>query len=182
MSPLYPFSSFSPHGSTHTVPNNLPDHISSSLVNLFFLYSLCFSCNTEAIIARDARATTTDPCGRTTSAPRSFLDGPSTGPFTGGPTPFASTNDVTRITAFKGDITTLRGTVNQMVADMVKLMALLKGPNLASSNSTPPSGYGPTVDPNPWVPLTHASESGEALVIHAPVVLLSTDLLPPLVQ
>ncbi|PKI50105.1 hypothetical protein CRG98_029501 [Punica granatum] len=48
-SPLCPFSSPSPHGSTHTVPSNLPDHITSCLILLFFLCSLCFSCNTKAI-------------------------------------------------------------------------------------------------------------------------------------
>ncbi|PKI30939.1 hypothetical protein CRG98_048670, partial [Punica granatum] len=45
-----------------------------------------------------------------------------------------------------------------MAADMAELMALLRAPNRTSSNSTPPLGYGPTVDPNPWVPPTHAPE------------------------
>ncbi|OWM76634.1 hypothetical protein CDL15_Pgr009199 [Punica granatum] len=57
----------------------------------------------------------------------------------------ASTDDVARITTLEGGITTLRGTVNQMVADMAELM----GPNRASSNSTLPQRYGPTVDLNP---------------------------------
>ncbi|PKI48296.1 hypothetical protein CRG98_031312 [Punica granatum] len=41
---------------------------------------------------------------------------------------------------------------------MAELMALLRAPNRTSSNSTPPLRYGPTVDPNPWVPPTHAPE------------------------
>ncbi|PKI61036.1 hypothetical protein CRG98_018598 [Punica granatum] len=61
-----------------------------------------------------------------------------------------------------------------MAADMAELMALLKGPNRASSNSTPPPGYEPTVDPNPWVPPTHAPEAPPPMVfpvpnLHAPV-------------
>ncbi|XP_031387252.1 uncharacterized protein LOC116200557 [Punica granatum] len=55
-----------------------------------------------------------------------------------------------------------------MAADMAELMALLRASNRTSSNSTPPPGYGPTVDPNPWVPPTHAPEGIEAPAIHAP--------------
>ncbi|OWM65100.1 hypothetical protein CDL15_Pgr028818 [Punica granatum] len=44
-------------------------------------------------------------------------------------------------------ITALEGTVNQMAANMAELLALLRGPNRASSSSTPPPGQGPTVDP-----------------------------------
>ncbi|PKI45526.1 pollen-specific leucine-rich repeat extensin-like protein 4 [Punica granatum] len=75
--------------------------------------------------------------------------------------------DGARIVTLEGDITTLRGTINQMAADMAELMALLKGPNHASSSSTPPPGYGPTVDLNPWVPPTHAPESHVAPAMHA---------------
>ncbi|PKI78545.1 hypothetical protein CRG98_001052 [Punica granatum] len=41
------------------------------------------------------------------------------------------------------------------------LLALLRGPNRASSSSTPPPGQGPTADPTPWVPPTQASENME---------------------
>ncbi|XP_031402616.1 extensin-like [Punica granatum] len=82
--------------------------------------------------------------------------------------PSTSTEGAARIVALEGDISTLRGTVNQMAADMAELMALLRAPNHTSSNSTPPPGYGPTVDPKPWVPPTHAPEGIEAPAIHAP--------------
>ncbi|PKI59965.1 hypothetical protein CRG98_019632, partial [Punica granatum] len=68
---------------------------------------------------------------------------------------FASTNDQARIAA-------LEGTVNQMATNMVELLALLRGPNRASSSSTPPPGLGPTVDPTPWAPPTQAPENVEA--------------------
>ncbi|OWM78124.1 hypothetical protein CDL15_Pgr014943 [Punica granatum] len=77
--------------------------------------------------------------------------------------PSTSTEGAARIIALESDIFTLKGTVNQMAADMAELMALLKAPNRTSSNSTPPPGYGPTVDPNPWVPPTHAPEGIERL-------------------
>ncbi|OWM77824.1 hypothetical protein CDL15_Pgr021987 [Punica granatum] len=57
---------------------------------------------------------------------------------------------------------TLEGTVNQMAANMAELLALLRGPNRASSSSTPPPGQGPTVDPAPWVPPTQAPENMDA--------------------
>ncbi|XP_031394164.1 pollen-specific leucine-rich repeat extensin-like protein 3 [Punica granatum] len=83
----------------------------------------------------------------------------------------STSTDGARIVTLEGDITTLRGTVNRMASNMTELiMALLRGPNRASSSSTPPPGYGPTVDLNPWVPPTHAPESGEALAMHAPAV------------
>ncbi|OWM77757.1 hypothetical protein CDL15_Pgr012459 [Punica granatum] len=60
--------------------------------------------------------------------------------------PSTSTDGAAHIVALKGDITTLKGTVNQMAANMAELMALLRVANRTSSNSTQPSGYGPTVD------------------------------------
>ncbi|XP_031392175.1 pollen-specific leucine-rich repeat extensin-like protein 1 [Punica granatum] len=42
---------------------------------------------------------------------------------------------------------------------MAELLALLRGPNRASSSSMPPPGQGPTVDPTPWVPPTQAPEN-----------------------
>ncbi|PKI77719.1 hypothetical protein CRG98_001889 [Punica granatum] len=44
---------------------------------------------------------------------------------------------------------------------MAELLALLRGPNRASSSSTPPPGQGPTADPTPWVPQTQAPENVE---------------------
>ncbi|PKI37319.1 hypothetical protein CRG98_042292 [Punica granatum] len=52
----------------------------------------------------------------------------------------SASNDQARITA-------LEGTVNQMAANMAELLALFRGPNRASSSSTPPPGQGPTIDP-----------------------------------
>ncbi|PKI73122.1 hypothetical protein CRG98_006487, partial [Punica granatum] len=62
---------------------------------------------------------------------------------------FAATNDQARIAA-------LEGTVNQMATNMAELLALLRGPNRASSSSTPPPGPGPTVDPTPEAPPAQA--------------------------
>ncbi|XP_031398515.1 pollen-specific leucine-rich repeat extensin-like protein 1 [Punica granatum] len=80
----------------------------------------------------------------------------------------STSTDGARIVTLEGDITILRGTINHMAADMAELMALLKGLNRASLNSTPPLGYGPTIDPNPWVPPTHAPEGIEAPAMHVP--------------
>ncbi|OWM68188.1 hypothetical protein CDL15_Pgr016388 [Punica granatum] len=66
-------------------------------------------------------------------------------------------------------IAALEGTVNQLAANMAtnmaELMALLKGPNRASSSSTSPPRYGPTVDPNTWVLPTFVQESGDATAL-----------------
>ncbi|OWM84362.1 hypothetical protein CDL15_Pgr021931 [Punica granatum] len=67
----------------------------------------------------------------------------------------AATDDQARITA-------LEGTVNQMAANMAELLALLRGPNRASSSSTPPPGQGSTVDPAPGIPPTQAPENMDA--------------------
>ncbi|PKI69459.1 hypothetical protein CRG98_010162 [Punica granatum] len=53
------------------------------------------------------------------------------------------------------------------------------GPNCASSNSTPPLGYGLTVDPNTWVPSTHVLEGGDMPTIHVSVVHLVNTPPPP---
>ncbi|PKI46218.1 hypothetical protein CRG98_033390 [Punica granatum] len=82
--------------------------------------------------------------------------------------PSTSTDGAARIVALEGDITTLKGTVNQIAANMADLMALLRAPNRTSSNSIPPPGYGLTVDPNPWVPPTHASKAPLPMVFPAP--------------
>ncbi|PKI37561.1 hypothetical protein CRG98_042052 [Punica granatum] len=49
-----------------------------------------------------------------------------------------------------------------MATNMAELLALLRGPNRASSSSTPPPGPGLTVDPTPWAPPTQAPENVEA--------------------
>ncbi|PKI64961.1 hypothetical protein CRG98_014655 [Punica granatum] len=67
----------------------------------------------------------------------------------------AATDDQARITA-------LEGTINQMAANMAELLALFRGPNRASSSSTPPPGQGPTVDPAPGIPPTQAPENMDA--------------------
>ncbi|PKI63921.1 hypothetical protein CRG98_015702 [Punica granatum] len=60
-------------------------------------------------------------------------------------------------------IAALEGTVNQLAAsmttNMAELFALLRGPNRASSSSTPPSGQGPTADPTSWFPPTQVPEN-----------------------
>ncbi|XP_031394416.1 extensin-like [Punica granatum] len=62
-------------------------------------------------------------------------------------------------------IAVLESTVNQLAAtmatNMAELMALLKGPNRASLSFTPPLGYGPAVDPNPWAQPTLIPDNGD---------------------
>ncbi|PKI49583.1 hypothetical protein CRG98_030039, partial [Punica granatum] len=82
--------------------------------------------------------------------------------------PSTSIEGAARIITLEGDNTALKGTVNQMAADVGELMALLRAPNRTSLNSTQPPGYGPTVDLNPWVPPTHAPKGIEAPAMHAP--------------
>ncbi|PKI67393.1 hypothetical protein CRG98_012210 [Punica granatum] len=88
----------------------------------------------------------------------------------------AATNDQARIAA-------LEGTVNQMATNMVELLALLRGPNRASSSSTPPPGPGPAVDPTPWAPSTQAPENVEApappTLYTSPVRPFTSQLPPP---
>ncbi|PKI40551.1 hypothetical protein CRG98_039066 [Punica granatum] len=87
----------------------------------------------------------------------------------------AATDDQARIAA-------LEGTVNQMATNMAKLLALLRGPNRASSSSTPPPGPRPTVDPTPWAPPTQAPENIEAPApptLHTSTVHPFTTQLPP---
>ncbi|OWM80672.1 hypothetical protein CDL15_Pgr006702 [Punica granatum] len=67
-------------------------------------------------------------------------------------------HDPTGMATLEGNVTTLQNTVDLMVANMAKMMALLRGSNRASSSSTPPLARRPTVDPAPWVPPTHAPE------------------------
>ncbi|OWM68183.1 hypothetical protein CDL15_Pgr016383 [Punica granatum] len=66
-------------------------------------------------------------------------------------------------------------TVNQLAAtmatNMAELMALLKGPNRASSSFTPPPGYGPAVDPSPWAQPTLIPDNGDTsapMIVNAP--------------
>ncbi|PKI69355.1 hypothetical protein CRG98_010237 [Punica granatum] len=90
------------------------------------------------------------------------------------------------LTSFTSDdqarITALEGTVNQMAANMAELLALLRGPNRASSSSTPPSGQGPTVDPAPGIPPTQAPENMDAPApptLHASMAQPFTSPYPP---
>ncbi|PKI51043.1 hypothetical protein CRG98_028568 [Punica granatum] len=60
-----------------------------------------------------------------------------------------------------------------MTTNMAELFALLRGPNRASSSSTPSSRQGPTVDPTSWIPPTQVLESADAAApptTHAPTV------------
>ncbi|OWM83611.1 hypothetical protein CDL15_Pgr004040 [Punica granatum] len=63
-------------------------------------------------------------------------------------------------------IAVLESTVNQLAAtmatNMAEFMALLKGPNRASSSFTPPPGYGPAVDPSPWAQPTLIPDNVQA--------------------
>ncbi|OWM89129.1 hypothetical protein CDL15_Pgr026292 [Punica granatum] len=49
-----------------------------------------------------------------------------------------------------------------MATNMAEMMALLRGPNRTSSNSTPPLARGSTADPAPWALLTLAPEGDTA--------------------
>ncbi|PKI56144.1 hypothetical protein CRG98_023462 [Punica granatum] len=65
---------------------------------------------------------------------------------------------------------------------MAELLALLRGPNRASSSSTPPPGQGPTADPTPWVLPTQPPENIEALApptLHTSTVHPFTSQFPP---
>ncbi|OWM74681.1 hypothetical protein CDL15_Pgr004644 [Punica granatum] len=79
-------------------------------------------------------------------------------------------HDPTRMATLEGNVTTLQNSFDLMAANMAEMMALLRGPNSASSSSTPPLARGPTVDPAPWVPPTHASEGHIAAAL-APAII-----------
>ncbi|OWM80564.1 hypothetical protein CDL15_Pgr019148 [Punica granatum] len=69
-----------------------------------------------------------------------------------------------------------------MATNMAELLALLRGPNRASSSSTPPPGPGPTTDPTPWAPPTQAPENTEVPVpptLHASAAHPFTNQFPP---
>ncbi|OWM73924.1 hypothetical protein CDL15_Pgr008074 [Punica granatum] len=87
--------------------------------------------------------------------------------------------DIARIAALEGNVTSLKSTVDLKAANMAKMMSLLRGPNHAASSSTPPPTHEPTVDPALWVSLAHIQESG-TMVVPAPMVQpVSDPLLPP---
>ncbi|OWM63158.1 hypothetical protein CDL15_Pgr026473 [Punica granatum] len=75
-------------------------------------------------------------------------------PVSSGPHPAYSGGQSSFAADDRARIVVLESTVNQLAAtmatNMAELMALLKGPNRASSSFTPPPGYGPAVDPSPW--------------------------------
>ncbi|PKI66136.1 hypothetical protein CRG98_013470 [Punica granatum] len=79
-------------------------------------------------------------------------------------------------------IAALEGMVNQMATNMAELLALLRGPNRASSSSTPPPGPGPTADPTSWAPPTQAPKNMEVPVpptLHTSVTHPFTSQFPP---
>ncbi|PKI72452.1 hypothetical protein CRG98_007152 [Punica granatum] len=83
-------------------------------------------------------------------------------------------------------MTALEGTVNQlaasMTANMAELFALLRGPNRASSSSTPPPGQRPTIDPIPWIPPAQVQENTDAPApptLHTSTVHPFTSPFPP---
>ncbi|PKI52280.1 hypothetical protein CRG98_027322 [Punica granatum] len=77
--------------------------------------------------------------------------------------PLARASQTSSASDDQARIDTFEGTVNQMATNMAELLALLRGPNRASSNSTPPSGQGPTADPTPWVSQTQAPKNLESI-------------------
>ncbi|XP_031405688.1 uncharacterized protein LOC116214420 [Punica granatum] len=79
-------------------------------------------------------------------------------------------HDPTRMATLEGNVTTLQNAVDLMAANMAEMMALLRGPNRASSSSIPPLARGPTVDPAPWVPPTHEPE-GDIAAAPAPTII-----------
>ncbi|OWM84382.1 hypothetical protein CDL15_Pgr017486 [Punica granatum] len=91
------------------------------------------------------------------SAPSTHLLPPTSlgAPLPQAPLTSSTSDDQARITA-------LEGTVNQMAANMAELLTLLRGPNRASSSSTPPPGQGSTVDPAPGIPPTQAPKNMDA--------------------
>ncbi|XP_031402547.1 classical arabinogalactan protein 9-like [Punica granatum] len=79
-------------------------------------------------------------------------------------------HDPTRMATLECNVTTLQNTVDLMAANMAEMMALLRGLNRASSSCIPPLARGPTVDPAPWVPLTHASK-GDIAAAPSPAII-----------
>ncbi|PKI78953.1 hypothetical protein CRG98_000665 [Punica granatum] len=75
--------------------------------------------------------------------------------------PLARTSQTSSASDDQARIAALEGTVNQMATNMAELLALLRGPNRASSSSTPPPGQEPTTDQTPWVQPTQAPENME---------------------
>ncbi|OWM90888.1 hypothetical protein CDL15_Pgr027375 [Punica granatum] len=58
-------------------------------------------------------------------------------------------HDPTRMATLEANVTNLQNTVDLMAANMAEMMALLRGPNRASSSSTLPLPRAPTIDPTP---------------------------------
>ncbi|PKI69498.1 hypothetical protein CRG98_010109 [Punica granatum] len=96
--------------------------------------------------------------------------------------PLARTSQTSSASDDQARIAALEGTVNQMATNMAELLALLRGPNRASSSSTPPPRQGPTADPTPWVPPTQAPENMEVPApptLHTSVAHPFTSSYPP---
>ncbi|XP_031391741.1 extensin-like [Punica granatum] len=82
--------------------------------------------------------------------------------------PSSATDDRARIVVLESTVNQLAAT---MATNMTELMALLKSPNRASSSFTPPPGYGPAVDPNPWAQPTLILDNGDTsapTIVNAP--------------
>ncbi|OWM65543.1 hypothetical protein CDL15_Pgr023813 [Punica granatum] len=81
-------------------------------------------------------------------------------------------HDTARVAALEDNVATLQGTIDLMTTNIAEMMALLRGPNRTSSNSTPPLVHGSTVDPAPWAPPTLAPEGDVAAAPHRPPLLI----------
>ncbi|PKI58005.1 hypothetical protein CRG98_021585 [Punica granatum] len=96
-------------------------------------------------------------------------------PASSGPHPAYSGGQPSSAADDRARIAVLESTVNQlattMVTNMAELMALLKGPNRASSSFTPSPGYGPAVNPSPWAQPTLIHDNGDtsaSTIVNAP--------------
>ncbi|PKI73582.1 hypothetical protein CRG98_006030 [Punica granatum] len=96
-------------------------------------------------------------------------------PASSGPHPAYSEGQPSSAADDRARITVLESTVNQLAAtmatNMAELMALLKGPNRASSSFTSPPGYEPAVDPSPWAQPTLIPDNGDTsapTIVNAP--------------
>ncbi|PKI55789.1 hypothetical protein CRG98_023817 [Punica granatum] len=96
-------------------------------------------------------------------------------PASSGPHPAYSGRQPSFTADDRARIAVLESTVNQLAAtmatNMAELMALLKGPNRASSSFTSPPGYGPAVDPSPWAQPTLIPDNGDTsapTIVNAP--------------
>ncbi|PKI67489.1 hypothetical protein CRG98_012073 [Punica granatum] len=107
-------------------------------------------------------------------------------PASSGPHPAYSGGQPSSTADDHARIVVLESTVNQLAAtmatNMAELMALLKGPNRASSSFTPPPGYGPAIDPSPSAQPTLIPDNGDTsapMIVNAPAAHLVNNLPTP---